>query len=62
MVFQNVKSPEIKWHLDATPVANHREYYKGEGDGFPQVQAVVSFVSLCMPMVRPCTKNGPTMH
>jgi hypothetical protein len=23
-------------------MANHREYYKGEGGGFPQVQAMVS--------------------
>jgi hypothetical protein len=25
----------------ASPVAKYREYYKGEGGGFPQVQAVV---------------------
>jgi hypothetical protein len=24
-----------KWHLGATPVANHKEYYNGEGGGFP---------------------------
>jgi hypothetical protein len=29
----------------ASPVAKYREYYKGEGGGFPQVQAVVSLVS-----------------
>jgi len=23
-------------HLDATPAASHRVYYKGEGSGFPQ--------------------------
>jgi hypothetical protein len=25
--------------LSVGPVASHRIYYKGEGDGFPQVQA-----------------------
>jgi hypothetical protein len=48
-----------KWHLGATPMANHKEYYKGEGGGFPQVQAVVS---LCMLVVRSCTKSISTMH
>jgi len=26
-----------KLHLGVTPVVSHKEYYKGEGDGFPQV-------------------------
>jgi hypothetical protein len=30
---------------------NHKKYYKGEGGGFPQVWAMVSFVSSCIPMV-----------
>jgi len=42
--------------LGASPVAKHRIYYKGEGAGFPQVRAMVSFVSPCLPMARPCTK------
>jgi hypothetical protein len=29
------------------PMAKHKEYYKGEGGGFPQVWAVVSIVSMC---------------
>ncbi len=29
------------------PMAKHKEYYKGEGGGFPQVWAVVSIVSTC---------------
>jgi hypothetical protein len=29
---------------------------KGEGGGFPQVRVVVSLVSSCLPMARPCTK------
>jgi hypothetical protein len=32
------------------PVAKHRVYYKREGGGFPQVWAVVSLVSPCLPM------------
>jgi hypothetical protein len=43
-------------------MAKHKEYYKGEGGAFLQIQVVVSFVGLCMPMVRPCTKSAPTMH
>jgi hypothetical protein len=47
MGFQSYKSPNFgnfgipnlgvlgqKWHLGAGPMAKHREYYKGEGDGF----------------------------
>jgi hypothetical protein len=29
-------------------MARHRVYYKGEGDGFPQVRIVVSFMGLCV--------------
>jgi hypothetical protein len=43
-------------------MANHKEYYEGEGGGFPQVEAVVSFMSPCMLVVRPCTKSAPIMH
>ncbi len=38
-----------KNHLDVGFVASHKVYYKGEGDGFPQVQAVVSLVCSCCP-------------
>ncbi len=37
-------SPGIKSHLDVTPMERHRVYYKGEGDGFSQVRAMVSLV------------------
>jgi hypothetical protein len=47
---------KTKWHLGAGPVARHRVYYKGEGGGFPQVWAVMSLVSLCLPMACACTK------
>jgi hypothetical protein len=32
-----LESPETKLHLGVNPMARHREYYKGEGGGFPQV-------------------------
>jgi len=38
-----------KNHLDVGYVANHRVYHKGEGGGFPQVQAVVNLMYPCCP-------------
>ncbi len=43
-------NPGTKWHLVASPVARHKEYYKGEGGGFPQVRAVVSLMIPCLPI------------
>jgi hypothetical protein len=40
-----------KWDLGVRPVARHKEHYKGEGGGFPQVWVVVSLVSSCLPVV-----------
>jgi hypothetical protein len=37
-------SPGKKSHLDVASARSYREYYKGEGDGFPQVRAMVSLV------------------
>ncbi len=51
-----------KCHLGVAPMVIHREHYKGEGGGFPQILVVVNFVSLCILMTRPCTKNVLTMH
>jgi hypothetical protein len=45
-----------KWHMGAGPVARHRVYYKGEGGGFPQIWAMVSLVSPCLPVTCSCTK------
>jgi hypothetical protein len=42
--------------LGAGPVVRHIVYYKGEGGDFPQVRVVVSLVSLCLLVARPCTK------
>ncbi len=55
-------SPGTKCHLDVGFVASHKVCYKGEGGGFPQVRAVVNLVSPSLPVVRPNTKNAPTMH
>jgi hypothetical protein len=49
-------SPGTKWHLGVSPMANHKIYYKGEGDGFPQVWAMVSLVNPCLLVSRLCTK------
>jgi hypothetical protein len=37
-------SPKNLCHLDVASTASCREYYMGEGGGFPQVQAVMSLV------------------
>jgi hypothetical protein len=42
-------NPGTKCHLDVGFMERHRVYYKGESGGFPQVQAVVSLVSLSCP-------------
>jgi len=51
-----------KCHLDVGLMERHKVYYKGEGGVFPQVQAVVSFVSLSLPMAHLNTKSAQTMH
>jgi hypothetical protein len=35
------------------------EYYMGEGGGFPRVRAMVSFVSLGLPVACPSTQGAP---
>jgi len=55
-------SLRTKWHLGVGLVARHKEFYKGEGGGFPQVRAMMNLVSLCLPMARPCIKSASTMH
>jgi hypothetical protein len=37
-------NPKNLCHLDVASMASCREYYMGEGGGFPQVRAVVSLV------------------
>jgi hypothetical protein len=48
-----------KNHLDVAPVESYRVYYMGEGGGFPQVQALVSFVRPKSPVACPSTKGVP---
>jgi len=43
------ESPGKKSHLDVVFVEHRKEYYKGEGGGFPQVRVVVSLVCPCCP-------------
>jgi hypothetical protein len=51
-----------KCHLDVGLMERHKIYYKGEGGGFPQVRAVVSFVNPNLHMILLSTKSVPTMH
>ncbi len=62
MELQSHGSPGTKCHLNVSLVDKHKVYYKGEGGGFPQVRAVVSLVSLRLPVARPNTKSVPTMQ
>jgi hypothetical protein len=55
-------SPGTKWHLDVSLLERHIVYYKREGGGFPQVQAMVSLVGSSLPMIPPNTKSAPIMH
>ncbi len=57
-----LESPKIKSHSDVGAAERHREYYIGEGGGFPQVSAVVSLMSLNLTMVHLSTKSASTMH
>jgi hypothetical protein len=51
-------SPGKKCHSNASATESHKEYYMGEGDGFPRVRAVVSQVSPELPMACPNTKGA----
>jgi hypothetical protein len=58
----SLESPWTKCHLDVGLVKRQKLYYKGEGGGFPQVQAVASLVSRSLPVACLSTKSAPTMH
>jgi len=45
--------------LDVGDAERCKEYYVGEGGGFPQVQAVVNLVSPELPVAYPSTKGAP---
>jgi hypothetical protein len=55
-------SPGNKSHLDAGVVEQRREYYMGEGGGFPWVRAVVSWVSSCCPWLVLTPKVFPKVN
>jgi hypothetical protein len=46
-----------KCHSDAGAAERRREYYMGEGGGFPQVRAVVSQMNAGLPVACPNTKS-----
>ncbi len=50
-------SPGKKCHLDASATESYREYYMGEGGGFPRIWAVVSQVNPRLPVACPNTKK-----
>jgi len=52
-------SPGKKCHSDASAVVKHKEYYMGEGGGFPRVRVVVSQVSPRLLVAYPSTKGVP---
>jgi hypothetical protein len=51
------ESREKKSHLDASAVESYKEYYMGEGGGFPQVRAMVNQVSPRLFVACPNTKR-----
>jgi hypothetical protein len=55
---EGLGSPGTKSHSDVGVVKRRREYYMGEGGGFPGVRAVVSLMSLGSPMTCPNTKGA----
>ncbi len=52
-------SPEKKCHSDASVAERHREYYTGEGGGFPRVRAVMNQVSPELFVACSSTKGVP---
>jgi hypothetical protein len=54
-------SPKTKSHSDVGVVGRHREYYMGEGGGFPRIRVVVSLVSPKSPVACPSTKGALEM-
>jgi hypothetical protein len=64
IVSQNCESPNFgnfgtKSHSIVGVTERHKEYYMGEGGGFPQVWAMLSLVSPESPVVCPNTKGAP---
>jgi hypothetical protein len=51
-------SPKTKGHSDVGAAEQWKEYYMGEGGGFPWIRAVVSLVSPELPVACPNTKGA----
>jgi hypothetical protein len=51
-----------KSHSDVGTVEQRREYYVGEGGGFPRVQAVVSQANMCCPWLVPTPRVIPNVN
>jgi hypothetical protein len=49
-------NPGTKSHLNVSAMGKRKEYYMGEGGGFPRVLVVVSQVSPCCPWLVPTPK------
>jgi hypothetical protein len=60
--FGNFGTPGTKSHLDVGLMKRHIIYYKVEGGGFPQVQAMVSLMNLSLPVACLSTKSVSIMH
>jgi hypothetical protein len=54
-----LRSVGTKNYSDVGATEKCRKYYMGEGGSFPRVQAVVSLVSLELPVACPSTKGAP---
>jgi hypothetical protein len=54
-------SSRTKNHSDVGLTKKDKEYYMGEGGGFPQVRAMVSLVTLTLFVACPSTKGALTM-
>jgi len=52
-------SPGIKSHSDVGATERRKEYYMGEGGGFPRIWAVVSLMNLESPVACLSTKGAP---
>ncbi len=53
----HIGSPGTKRHLGVGATGERKEYYMGDGDGIPQIQAVMSQVSPRSPVACPNTKR-----
>ncbi len=52
-------NPGTKSHLDVGATERHIEYYMGEGGGFLRIRAMMSLMSLELPVACPRTKGAP---